>query len=69
MDKISLLLKGAIDMHVQIGPMQNIDLLGRVVALREISTTLNMPGTGNVVTTSYVDEDLRTQKTVMPPLQ
>jgi hypothetical protein len=56
----------AVDTHIRIGAMQNIDLLGRVVALREITTTLNMPGAGNVVSTSYVDEDLGVQKTIMP---
>jgi hypothetical protein len=56
----------AVDTHVRIGPMQNVDLLGRVVALREITTTLNMPGAGNVVSTGYVDEDLGVQKTIMP---
>ena len=56
----------AVDTHIRIGAMQNIDLLGRVVALREITTTLHMPGAGNVVSTSYVDEDLGVQKTIMP---
>jgi len=56
----------AVDTHVRIGPLQNVDLLGRVVALRQITTTLNMPGAGNVVSTSYVNEDLGVQKTIMP---
>ena len=56
----------AVDTHVRVGPVQNVDLLGRVVALREITTTLNMPGAGKVVSTSYVDEDLGIQKTIMP---
>ena len=56
----------AVDTHIRIGPVENVDLLGRVVALREITTMLNMPGTGNVISKSYVDEDLGAQKTVMP---
>jgi hypothetical protein len=56
----------AVDTHVRIGPMQKVDLLGRIVALREITTTLNMPGAGKVVSTGYVDEDLGVQKTTMP---
>lgn len=56
----------SIDTHVRIGPIRNIDLLGRVVALREVTTILSMPGTGKVVSTGYVDEDLSVQKTTMP---
>ncbi|MHC4639728.1 MAG: hypothetical protein ACYTBV_19855, partial [Planctomycetota bacterium] len=33
----------ALDTQIHIGPKQNIDLLGRVVALREVTTTLIMP--------------------------
>lgn len=56
----------AVDTHIRVGPMQEVDLLGRVVSLRQITTTLNMPGAGNVVSTGYVDEDLGAQKTIMP---
>lgn len=56
----------AVETNIRIGPLQNVDLLGRVVALREITTTLNMPGAGKVVSMSYVDEDLGVQKTTMP---
>ena len=56
----------AVDTHVRIGSVQNVDLLGRIVALREVTTTLNMPGAGKVVSTGYVDEDLGVQKTTMP---
>jgi hypothetical protein len=56
----------AVDAHIRVGAVRNVDLLGRVVALREMATTLNMPGAGKIVTTSYVDEDLQLQKTTMP---
>jgi len=56
----------ALEAHIQIGPKQNVDLLGRVVALTEVTTTLNIPGAGEIVSTTYVDENLRTQKTIMP---
>jgi hypothetical protein len=56
----------ALNADVLIGAEQNVDLLGRVVALREVTTTLNMPGAGKVVSTSYVDNDLQMQKTVTP---
>ena len=56
----------AVDAQISIGPEQNVDLLGRVVTLREVTTTLIMPGAGEVISTSYVDRDLRMQKNVMP---
>ena len=56
----------AVDAKISIGPEQNVDLLGRVVALREVKTTLVMPGSGEIVSTSYVDRDLRMQKNTMP---
>ena len=56
----------AVDAQVSIGSKRNVDLLGRVVALTEVMTTINMPGAGEIVSISYVDEDLKAQKTVMP---
>ena len=56
----------AVDTQISIGPEQNVDLLGRVVALREVKTTLVMPGAGEIVSTSYVDRDLKMQKNIMP---
>ncbi len=56
----------AFDAQIHIGPKRNVDLLGRVVVLREVVTTLNMPGAGEIVSTDYVDKDLRVQKNVTP---
>ncbi|UCC98469.1 MAG: transglutaminase domain-containing protein [Phycisphaerales bacterium] len=56
----------AVHAQVRIGPRQNVDLLGRVVPLRKVTTTLNMPGAGEIVSTSYVDDELRVQKSLMP---
>ncbi len=56
----------ALEAQIRVGPKRNIDLLGRVVALTEVTTILNIPGAGEIVSTSYVDENLRTQKTIMP---
>jgi hypothetical protein len=56
----------ALDARIQIGPKQNVDLLGRVVALTEVKTAMKVPMAGEIVTTSYVDDELRTQKTLMP---
>lgn len=51
---------------IAIKDKKEVDLLGRVVKLTEVVTTMNMPGTGNVVTTSYVDDEMRTLKSVVP---
>ncbi len=56
----------ALEAKIQVGTKQNVDLLGRVVALTEVTTTLNIPGSGEMVSINYVDENLRTQKNVMP---
>jgi len=55
-----------IDAQIRIGPKRNVDLLGRVVALTEVTSTYNMLGAGEIIGTSYVDDDLREQKIVMP---
>jgi len=52
--------------RVSIKDKKEVDLLGRVVKLTEVVTTMNMPGAGNVVTTSYVDDEMRTLKSVVP---
>ena len=56
----------AIEAEIHIGPKRNVDLLGRVVALTEIETVLKVPGAGEIVSTSYVDGDLRVQKSIAP---
>jgi len=56
----------AVDAQIRVGPKQNVDLLGRVAALTKVTTTINMPGAGEIVTTNFVDDDLRTQKSIMP---
>lgn len=56
----------AVNAQISIGPEQNVDLLGRVVTLRQVTTTINMPGAGEIINTAYVDRDLRMQKSIMP---
>ena len=56
----------ALEAQVSVGSKQKVDLLGRIVELTEVTTTLNMPGAGEIVATSYVDDDLRVQKNIMP---
>jgi len=56
----------AIDGQIEIGPKQNVDLLGRVVALTEITSSYNLPGASEIVSISYVDDDVRPQKAILP---
>ncbi|MBN2593830.1 MAG: transglutaminase domain-containing protein [Sedimentisphaerales bacterium] len=56
----------AVDTKISIGPEQSVDLLGRVVSLREVTTTLVMPGAGEIVSTGYVDRELKMQKSIVP---
>jgi len=56
----------AVDAQIKIGQKQNIDLLGRVVALTEVTSKYSVPGAGEIVSTSYVDDELRDLKAVMP---
>jgi hypothetical protein len=55
-----------VEAQIRIGPKKEVDLLGRIVTLTEVITILNMPGAGNIVSTSYVDDELRMQKTITP---
>jgi len=52
----------AIDATVLIGEKKDVDLLGRVVKLTEMTTTMAMPGTGPMSSTSYVDDEMETLK-------
>jgi len=51
---------------VTIGQKKPVDLLGRVVRLTEVTTTLNMPGAGQIASTSFVDDEMQALKTVAP---
>ncbi len=55
----------AIDATVAIGEKKDVDLLGRIVKLTEMTTTLAMPGTGPIASTSYVDDELSALKNSM----
>lgn len=56
----------AIHGKITIGPKKEVDLLGRVVKLTEMTTVLNLPDTGPITSTSYVDEELRALRNEMP---
>ncbi len=56
----------AMDANIVVGPRENVDLLGRVVPLTRVTTNLVVPGAGKIVTTSYVDDELRALKVITP---
>jgi hypothetical protein len=56
----------AVSSHVKIGAKENVDLFGRVVPLTKVETVMNMPGTGDITTINYVDDQYEPLKTVMP---
>ena len=58
-------LLGSLTGQVQVGPTQDVDLLGRVVKLTEVKTIIQAP-TGQMTTTSYVDKHYKALKTVLP---
>jgi len=55
-----------IDTKVTIGEKKEVDLFGRVVKLSEMITVVNLPDTGPITTTSYVDDDLQALKNQIP---
>ncbi|MHC4213830.1 MAG: transglutaminase-like domain-containing protein [Planctomycetota bacterium] len=56
----------AVDVEVSVGQKRNVDLLGRVVQLTEVTTNMILPGSGSILSTSYVDDDFSVQKTMIP---
>lgn len=59
-------LQLVLDAQIHIGPKKNIDLLGRVVLLTEVVTKMSEPGSAEIINTSYVDENARALKSIMP---
>ena len=59
-------LMRAIETKVLVGAKRDVDLLGRQVRLTEVISTATMPAAGEVVTRSYIDDDLCTLKSTMP---
>jgi hypothetical protein len=51
---------------VSVGRKKDVDLLGRVVRLTEVTTTMNLPMAGPVTSTSYVDDEMRALKNTVP---
>lgn len=57
----------AMDAEIRVGPTKDVDLLGRVVSLTEVTTVMKGP-TGVMTSISYVDKNTDVQKSVIPML-
>ena len=55
-----------VDVEVKVGPKQNVDLLGRVVALTEVQSNVSSEQIGSLISTEYYDDKLRLQKSITP---
>ena len=55
-----------VNVEVKVGSKQNVDLLGRVVALTEVQSTVSSEQIGAMVSTEYYDDEFRLQKSIMP---
>ncbi|MHC4187031.1 MAG: transglutaminase-like domain-containing protein [Planctomycetota bacterium] len=52
----------AVDVHSVIGVKEEIDLLGRVVNLTKVNSTMMMPNAGPILSVGYVDDENKLQK-------
>jgi len=60
-------LLSAVNTKVRIGPAKNVDLLGRLTRLTEVSISMQT-SSGTVNTTSYVDSRFKDKKMIIPML-
>ncbi|MGD0573685.1 MAG: transglutaminase-like domain-containing protein [Sedimentisphaerales bacterium] len=58
-------IMAAVYSRVKVGAKQDVDLLGRIVSLTKVETVMSMPGTGEIASIGYVDEQLRALKSIM----
>jgi hypothetical protein len=59
-------IMAAVYSRVKVGAKQDVDLLGRIVSLTKVETVMSMPGTGEIASIGYIDEQLRALKSIMP---
>jgi len=52
-------------LHIKVGDKQDVDLLGRMLRLTAVESRYQAAGAGEITSTSYVNDDLRPEKTVM----
>ena len=58
----------AVDTRIEVKSKRPVDLLGRSVRLTEVKSSFVFPGAGEITSTSYVDDELTTLKSVTPLL-
>jgi hypothetical protein len=56
----------AVEANVEVGARQKVDLLGRVVELTEVKSIMNLPPAGEITTTTYVGDDMKALKIIIP---
>jgi hypothetical protein len=56
----------AVSTKIAIGAEKEVDLLGRVVKLTEMTTIMSVPNAGEITSTSYVNAELETLKSIVP---
>ena len=56
----------ALDTHVVVGPKRPVDVLGTQIPLTEVKSTLSVPGAGQMLTISYVDDEQTPYKSQVP---
>ncbi len=54
-----------VTLHIKVGDKQDVDLLGRIVRLTAVESRYQAAGAGEMISTSYVNDQLRPEKTVM----
>jgi hypothetical protein len=59
-------LTSAVDTRVKVGEEQVVNLAGTEKRLHKVTTTMQVPTAGEIVTTSFVDEDFVMHKSTIP---
>jgi hypothetical protein len=59
-------LMAAVGTQVKVGAKEEVNLFGRVVKLTKTETAMSMPGMGEMVIISYINEDFEALKTILP---
>ena len=59
-------LQTAVTATVRVGPKRKTDLLGRIVELTEVKTTMTVPMAGKITSTTYINDEHEDLKSVVP---
>jgi len=56
----------AVNMQIEVGQKQKIDLAGRKQELHKVTSKMQIPAAGEIVTVAFVDENMRMYKSTIP---